>query len=57
MSDEKNETEQAPEPPKWEKRELAINARMRELVGLGIKATEAEIVSLRKKLKKLQYGG
>lgn len=42
--------------PEWEKREFAINKKMKEVIGLGVKATEAEITALRRKLKKLQYG-
>lgn len=45
------------EPPKWERREFAINTKMKEICQLGIKATEAEIKGLLRKLKKLQYGG
>lgn len=53
MTEDKKDSEGA---PKWEKRELEINNKMRELCKLGIQTTEAEIASLRKKLKKLQYG-
>ena len=41
----------------WEKREFAVNAKMVEVLRLSVVATEAEIVGLRRKLKKLQYGG
>lgn len=48
-----------PEAPKavWEKREFAINEKMKQVCRLGITATEAEIKTLRRKLEKLQYGG
>ena len=51
--------EQKPEAPKaaWEKREFAINEKMKQVCRLGIAATEAEIKALRRKLEKLQYGG
>jgi hypothetical protein len=42
---------------KWERREFAINAKMKEVLRLGIKATESEIAVLLRKLEKLQYGG
>ena len=46
-----------PEPPKWEYRnEFKITGRMRDVVGLTIKATEAELAVLRRKLNKLTYG-
>lgn len=47
------------DPPKvaWEKREFVINEKMKEVCRLGIKATEAEIKGLLRKLEKLQYGG
>lgn len=41
----------------WEKREFALNEKMKEVCRLGIAATEAEITALRRKLEKLQYGG
>lgn len=56
---EKPEDNTAEEPkagPEWEKREFAINQRMKDVIRLGVKATEAEITALRRKLKKLQYG-
>lgn len=43
-------------PPTWEKREFAINGKMKNVIHLGIKATEAEIATLRRKIEKLQYG-
>jgi hypothetical protein len=47
-------------PPKpkgvWEKREFAINGRMKEVCRLSAVATEAEIAGLKRKLAKLQYG-
>lgn len=43
--------------PVWEKREFAINEHMREAVKLAKKAAEAELHALRKRLRKLQYGG
>lgn len=52
MTDEQDKKE-----PAWEKREFAINQRVREICGLAIKATESEIKALRRKLQKLQYGG
>ena len=43
--------------PKWEfKQEFAINTKMREVIGLAVKASEAEISMLRRKLDKLTYG-
>ncbi len=41
----------------WEKREFAINEKMKEVCRLSVAATEAEITALRRKLEKLQYGG
>lgn len=41
----------------WQyKEEFAINTKMREVIGLAIKASEAEIGTLRRKLDKLTYG-
>lgn len=58
--DETQETppESPPEPPKatWQKREFAINEKMRHVCKLTAKATEAEIASLKRKLRKIQYG-
>ena len=57
MSEEEKKDEQPQtEAPKWERREFAINAKMKEVLKLSAKATEAEISALRKKLRKLQYG-
>lgn len=42
--------------PKWEHREFKIHGKMQEVVNLSIKATEAEIAALKRKLEKLQYG-
>jgi signal recognition particle subunit SEC65 len=55
MSDEQDKKD----PPEiaWEKREFVINEKMKEICRLGIKATEAEIKGLLRKLEKLQYGG
>lgn len=55
MSDEEQEAKQ-PEV-KWEKREFALNQRIKEVCRLSVKATELEIATLRRKLQKLQYGG
>jgi hypothetical protein len=55
MSEDEKDTEQ-PQQPGWEKRELAINAKMKDMLKLGITSTTAEIEVLRKKLKRLQYG-
>ena len=45
------------EPPKWEYRtRFRINDEMTKVVGLTIKATEHELVALRRKLNKLTYG-
>lgn len=52
---EEEKTDAQPQPT-WEKRELAINAKMKDMLKLGITATTAEIEALRKKLKRLQYG-
>lgn len=43
--------------PQWEHREFAIHKQLKEVCELSITATEAEIEALRKKIKKLQYGG
>jgi len=62
MSDETppEETPKDETPPKpkgaWEKREFAINGRMKEICRLSAAATEAEIAGLKRKLAKLQYG-
>ena len=57
MSEDEKKTETQPETqPLWEKRELAINAKMKDMLKLGIASTTAEIETLRKKLKRLQYG-
>lgn len=58
---EKLISEEMPEEPQkpkaeWEKREFAINSKMKEVCKLSIVATQAEIASLKKKLSKLQYG-
>ena len=55
MSDEK--LDETPKPKgTWEKREFAINGRMKEVCRLSAAATEAEIAGLKRKLAKLQYG-
>jgi len=54
---EVEETEEAGPQANWERREFAINENMKKVLGAAQKATEAEIALLRKKLKKLQYGG
>lgn len=58
MKDEKPVADEIPrEPPKWERREtFRINERMKEVIGLTIKASEAELAVLRRKLDKLTYG-
>jgi len=58
VTDEQDKNDKQ-EPPKiaWEKREFAINKKMKEVCRLGITATEAEIQGLVRKLRKLQYGG
>ena len=57
MSDEENEEETPPEPPKWEyKKEFEINKQMKKIVKLTMSATEAELAMLRRKLDKLTYG-
>jgi hypothetical protein len=44
--------------PQWEyKNEFALVSNLREVIKLTMKATEAEISALQKKLEKLQYGG
>ena len=47
------------EPPKAEwkfKRNLGINEEMKKVIGLTLEASNAEILSLRRKLEKLTYG-
>lgn len=60
MEDEKptGETEPAkPPPPQWERRtSFKINDRMRDVVEQTIDVTRGEIVKLRRKIEKLQYG-
>ena len=42
----------------WQhKTEFEINKRMKEVIKLTIEASEEELVRLRKKLERLQYGG
>lgn len=56
MEDQKPE-EAKPEAPAWEHRKsFRINERMKEVIGLTIKATESELTVLRRKLNKLTYG-
>lgn len=55
MTDQQDK--ETPPEIKWEKREFVINEKMKDVCRLGIKATEAEIKALRRKLEKLQYGG
>ena len=58
MTEEQDKEDQPKaDPPKWEKRQFAINERVKEICHLGIKATELEIKGLMRKLEKLQYGG
>lgn len=52
MSDENKNSEE----PKWERRELKLNSQMKEVCSSAIKATEAELAQLRRKLDKLKYG-
>jgi hypothetical protein len=54
--DDKQE-EKSKADPKWEKREFRINQEMKKVIGLGVKAAEAELETLRRKLKRLTYGG
>ena len=56
--DQKSEEskKERPEPPKWEKRNFAINEHMKQVCELSITATKAEIANLKRKLQKLQYG-
>lgn len=60
MTDDVKKEDQPQEEPKkepqWEKREFALNAKMKDVLKLTIKATEAEVTALRRKLKKIQYG-
>jgi hypothetical protein len=58
-TEESFENEALPETPKvgWQKREFAVNGKMKEVIRLSVTATEAEIAGLRRKLQKLQYGG
>lgn len=62
MEDEKptgEETKEAkPPPPQWERRtSFKINDRMKDIVEKTIDVSRAEVVRLRRKLEKLQYGG
>jgi hypothetical protein len=54
MSDEEVKDEKP--KPEWQKREFAINSKMKEVVRLAIPATQAQIALLKRKLEKLQYG-
>lgn len=56
MMEEEKKDEENKSEPQWEKRDFAIYKRMREVCEVGIKVTEAEITSLKRKLEKLQYG-
>lgn len=60
MTDDVKKEEQPQEQPQagpqWEKREFNLNSKMKDVIKLSVKATEAEITALRRKLKKLQYG-
>jgi len=59
MSDETKASEETPpEKPKaeWVNREFRINGEMKKVIGLGVKTTEVEIATLKRKLAKLQYG-
>jgi hypothetical protein len=57
MNDQNLEKEKQNKPKlEWEKREFAITNKMKEVCQLGITAAQAEIESLKRKLKKLQYG-
>lgn len=42
--------------PEWAKREFKINKQMKDVIQLSVGATEAELVVLKRKLAKLQYG-
>lgn len=55
MADETEKTEPKTQA-EWQKREFAINGKMKEVCRLGVAATEAEIAGLKRKLTKLQYG-
>jgi hypothetical protein len=57
-SEDAQPLDEQPEPPKaeWQHRTFKINEKMVEVVNLGIKTTEIEIASLKRKLSKLQYG-
>lgn len=64
MEDEKptgEETKEAPAPkppPQWERRtSFKINDRMKVIVEKTIDVAKDEVVRLRRKLEKLQYGG
>lgn len=62
MADEKTDEvspEEGAEEPKaaWEyKEEFEVNRRMKEVIGLTIEATQAELKVLRRKLNKMTYG-
>lgn len=56
MADETEKTEPKTTQAEWQKREFAINGKMKEVCRLGVAATEAEIAGLKRKLTKLQYG-
>jgi hypothetical protein len=54
---ERSPTSESEKPPEWEfKKEFGINVEMKKVVHLTISATESELVLLRRKLAKLQYG-
>jgi hypothetical protein len=57
MSEEKKPEDEPKKGPTWEQRtDFRINKQMREVVGMTISATQAQITLLRRKLEKLQYG-
>lgn len=58
MNDEESKDEKPEQPPQpeWQRREFAINSKMKEVVRLAIPATQAQIALLKRKLEKLQYG-
>ena len=51
------EEKQETKPPEWQQRRFKINGEMEKVIDLSIKATEAEIAGLKRKLARLQYGG
>jgi hypothetical protein len=57
MADEEKSEEGLPRQPEWQhKTNFGVTEQMRKIIGLTIEASQSEIASLRRKLKKLTYG-